>query len=743
MDGHSDDSGDANYSDDRDSGIRSDGNCGSTDKIDNTGYAINEGELNQHLLTPVKYTSRDKSVRLNHGGFDANTRDEKEFSESVYPSIKEVLRLGGPYPQTIRSGFGDYWYVGFHDQSAYSWVGDSLLQAVASPDPPYIEDQCEDMTYRKHYIGQEHLNFYGRDDKHGPIIMSIKVETGQYRVIIRCLDGNFERHFGINDMDMSGPLNWAQSIIPDLNMKATRFYPVMCINAWQRILTFDEHANMRKNHKFAVFFQQSGQTNEDEILANKTGSKKFAEFMRHLGKRVKLSDHKGFTGGLNSSGSDGEYSLYTQFNQREVMFHVSTMLPTSSDPDNKQQVDKKRHLGNDIVAIVFQDSNTPFCPTLMKTKVTHAYVVVQPMEIDGPTQYKVSVCCRKDVPDFGPKLPEPPVFRGDKTFRQFLMCKLINAETACYSSTRWDMLRQRNRSDLIETLHDELSMASDGMNTKRPVKRPVNGQKSFFDAIQHSQHGNHQYRMPKDMPLRRLNSSSNSSSTSEAREQKKKILRRSGVRRELNLKYQQKLHADSGISSVHDTSSSGPETCSELDRQSYAGHHHQHSNYIDGEIHLSDDTDASYNDAHIDEDDSLIDVSMNTDFGSNDILTDLKKRINSVSSRVSLRSRDLREESMTELITRKLSAISMTRKASNDSMDSETFGFEQHSSSGYDSSPPVKQFTSVYKQQHQQETPTTAYTSAYASEEESEIVPPPQPRKLPAGAVAMPHMMAI
>jgi len=195
-------------------------------------------------------------------------------------------------------------------------------------------------------------------------------------------------------------------------------------------------------------------------------------------------------------------------------------------------------------------------------------------------------------------------------------------------------------------------MASDGMNTKRPVKRPVNGQKSFFDAIQHSQHGNHQYRMPKDMPLRRLNSSSNSSSTSEAREQKKKILRRSGVRRELNLKYQQKVQADSGIS-VHDTSSSGPETCSELDRQSFV----QHSNYIDGEIHLSDDTDASYNDANIDEDDSLIDVSMNTDFGSSDILTDLKKRINSVNSRVSMRSNDIREESMTDLITRKLSAI--------------------------------------------------------------------------------------
>ena len=39
-------------------------------------------------------------------------------------------------------------------ESAYSWVGDSLLQAVASPFPPYIEDQCEELTYRKYYIGQ-------------------------------------------------------------------------------------------------------------------------------------------------------------------------------------------------------------------------------------------------------------------------------------------------------------------------------------------------------------------------------------------------------------------------------------------------------------------------------------------------------------------------------------------------------------------------------------------------------------
>lgn len=37
-----------------------------------------------------------------------------------------------------------------------------------------------------------------------------------------------------------------------------------------------------------------------------------------------------------AGGADGNMSLYTKFDNREIMFHVSTMLPT--DPDDKQQV---------------------------------------------------------------------------------------------------------------------------------------------------------------------------------------------------------------------------------------------------------------------------------------------------------------------------------------------------------------------------------------------------------------------
>ena len=38
---------------------------------------------------------------------------------------------------------------------------------------------------------------------------------------------------------------------------------------------------------------------------------------------------------------------------------------------------RKRHIGNDIVAVVFQEENTPFVPDMIASNFLHAYVVVQ------------------------------------------------------------------------------------------------------------------------------------------------------------------------------------------------------------------------------------------------------------------------------------------------------------------------------------------------------------------------------
>ena len=55
------------------------------------------------------------------------------------------------------------------------------------------------------------------------------------------------------------------------------------------------------------------------------------------------------------------------------------------------QLQRKRHIGNDIVAIIFQDENTPFIPDMIASNFLHAYIVVQVIQPNTEeTKYKVS-----------------------------------------------------------------------------------------------------------------------------------------------------------------------------------------------------------------------------------------------------------------------------------------------------------------------------------------------------------------
>lgn len=78
---------------------------------------------------------------------------------------------------------------------------------------------------------------------------------------------------------------------------------------------------------------------------------------------------------------------------REIMFHVSTLLPYTVG--DAQQLQRKRHIGNDIVAVVFQEENTPFVPDMIASHFLHSYIVVQPIQAcTNKTHYKVSQTIR-------------------------------------------------------------------------------------------------------------------------------------------------------------------------------------------------------------------------------------------------------------------------------------------------------------------------------------------------------------
>ena len=66
-----------------------------------------------------------------------------------------------------------------------------------------------------------------------------------------------------------------------------------------------------------------------------------------MGDRVELKGYKGYAGGLDvSNDRTGLYSIGTTWRSFEIMFHVATLLPFV--PDDDQQIERKRHIGNGI-----------------------------------------------------------------------------------------------------------------------------------------------------------------------------------------------------------------------------------------------------------------------------------------------------------------------------------------------------------------------------------------------------------
>ena len=116
------------------------------------------------------------------------------------------------------------------------------------------------------------------------------------------------------------------------------------------------------------------------------------------------------------------------------------------------------HAGNDIVAIVFQEENTPFTPDMIASHFLHAFIVVQPIDPCTPNvRYRITVTARDGVNFFGPTLTDPSVpMRKGPELREFLLTKLLNAENACYKAQKFAKLELRTRTALLTNLVEDL-----------------------------------------------------------------------------------------------------------------------------------------------------------------------------------------------------------------------------------------------------------------------------------------------
>ncbi|KAM6946765.1 rap1 GTPase-activating protein 1 isoform 3-T3 [Lycodopsis pacificus] len=379
-----------------------------------------------------------------------------------YPSVHEVLGRTSPFPLILLPQFGGYWIEGTNHE---------LKDPAEAEQPPCaashvkLETNSTAKIYRKQFMGKEHFNYYTMDAALGHLVFSMKYDVigdqEHLRLMLRTKLKTYHDVIPISCLtEFPNVVQMAKLVCEEVNVD--RFYPVLYPKASQLIITFDEHV-ISNNFKFGVIYQKFGQTSEEELFGNMEESPSFVEFLELLGHRIELHDFRGFRGGLDvTHGQTGTESIYTSFHSKEIMFHVSTKLPYTEG--DSQQLQRKRHIGNDIVAIMFQEENTPFVPDMIQSNFLHAYVVVQVENActDNVT-YKVSVTARDDVPFFGPALPDPAIFKKGPEFREFLFTKLINAEYACCKAEKFAKLEERTRSALLETLYEEVHINSQSM----------------------------------------------------------------------------------------------------------------------------------------------------------------------------------------------------------------------------------------------------------------------------------------
>ncbi|XP_043199620.1 tuberin-like [Amphibalanus amphitrite] len=150
----------------------------------------------------------------------------------------------------------------------------------------------------------------------------------------------------------------------------------------ERTLAVFDRITPMETHKIGVLYVGAGQAgDEPAILRNQCGSTRYNQFLKGLGHLVELTEahpKKTFLAGLDRSEkrSDGRFAIMWEDDLMQVLFHVATMMPTVDERCNN----KKMHIGNDFVLIVYNESGQPFNITSIRAQFCYAGVVVEPLD---------------------------------------------------------------------------------------------------------------------------------------------------------------------------------------------------------------------------------------------------------------------------------------------------------------------------------------------------------------------------
>ncbi|XP_028725569.1 ral GTPase-activating protein subunit alpha-1 isoform X8 [Peromyscus leucopus] len=247
-----------------------------------------------------------------------------------------------------------------------------------------------------------------------PICISEKQENDVINAILKQYTEEkefVEKHF--NDLNMKA----SEQDEPTPQKPQSAFYycrlllSILGMNSWDKRRSFHllkknekllrelrnlDSRQCRETHKIAVFYVAEGQEDKYSILTNIGGSQAYEDFVAGLGWEVNLTNHCGFMGGLQKNKSTGLTTPYFATSTVEVIFHVSTRMPSDSDDSLTK---KLRHLGNDEVHIVWSEHTRDYRRGIIPTEFGDVLIVIYPMKNH---MFSIQIMKKPEVPFFGP-----------------------------------------------------------------------------------------------------------------------------------------------------------------------------------------------------------------------------------------------------------------------------------------------------------------------------------------------------
>uniref|UniRef100_A0A1X7VTP7 Rap-GAP domain-containing protein n=1 Tax=Amphimedon queenslandica TaxID=400682 RepID=A0A1X7VTP7_AMPQE len=259
----------------------------------------------------------------------------------------------------------------------------------------------------------------------------------------------------------------------------------------ERALKVLDHIPPYNTHKIGVVYVGKEQTTEQEILCNTSGSLRYLMFLRGLGRMINLKECPPsliYLGGLDTSGIDGEYACFWEDDITQVIFHVATLLPTL--PSNASCSNKKLHIGNDFVTIIYNESKNSLEFGLIKGQFNYAEVIIQPLPCSMNKVYLLVKNGLESFVDCSPSLVSdkwlPVLVRQKALLANLASLVLLSESTTDHYPSNWlgrlhqiKHIRERTEAAATATLQNNATASAPGSKGSSPTVSGYNNIPDF------------------------------------------------------------------------------------------------------------------------------------------------------------------------------------------------------------------------------------------------------------------------